>query len=419
MNIEKIYSLFLKQQIVDTDTRKIRNGSLFFALKGDNFNGNKFAAEALNQGASYAIIDEVEYQTQTNTILVKDVLTTLQQLANHHRKKLNTTIIALTGSNGKTTTKELINCVLSSKYKTTATIGNLNNHIGVPLTLLSLTNETEIGIVEMGANHLKEIENLCKITEPNFGLITNFGKAHLEGFGSVEGIIKAKSELYDFLRKSDGTAFINTDDAKQVQQSEGMKTITFNNENIEFVEAKPFVKVKFKDVDINSQLIGKYNYNNIAAAIAIGNYFNIAVNDIKIAIENYTPTNNRSQIIRKGTNKIILDAYNANPSSMQAALENFAQLEDLDKIIILGDMFELGESAVIEHQKIAELATSSGFKEVYLIGKAFSTTSAKNAFIFESFENFKNTTNFIKFKNSSILIKGSRGMALERILDFL
>ena len=419
MNIEKLYSLFLKQQIVDTDTRKIRNGSLFFALKGDNFNGNKFAAEALNKGASYAIIDEVEYQTQPNTILVEDVLTTLQQLANHHRKQLNTIIIALTGSNGKTTTKELINCVLSSKYKTTATIGNLNNHIGVPLTLLSLTKKTEIGIVEMGANHLKEIEHLCKITEPNFGFITNFGKAHLEGFGSVEGIVKAKSELYDFLRNLNQTAFINTDDAKQVQQSEGIKTINFNNENIKFIEAKPFVKVQFKDIDINSQLIGKYNYNNIAAAIAIGNYFNVAANDIKIAIENYAPTNNRSQIIKKGTNNILLDAYNANPSSMLAALENFSQLEDLDKIVILGDMFELGESAAIEHQKIAELATLSHFKEVYLIGKAFSTTSVKNAFIFETFETFKSATNFMKFKNSSILIKGSRGMALERILNLL
>jgi len=305
------------------------------------------------------------------------------------------------------------------KYKTTATIGNLNNHIGVPLTLLSLTKKTEIGIVEMGANHLSEIENLCKIVEPNFGFITNFGKAHLEGFGSVEGVVKAKSELYSFLRNTNGIAFINTDDRKQVQQSEGIKTIPFNNKNIVFVEAKPFVKVQFKDVNINSQLIGKYNYNNIAAAIAIGNYLNVAANDIKTAVENYTPTNNRSQIIKKATNNILLDAYNANPSSMQAALENFSQLEDLDKIVILGDMFELGESAAIEHQKIAELATLSHFKEVYLIGKAFSTTSVKNAFIFKSFETFKSATNFMKFKNSSILIKGSRGMALEKILDLL
>jgi len=418
MNIEKLYALFLKQQIVDTDTRKIRNGSLFFALKGDNFNGNKFALEALKQGANYAIIDEDEYHTQPNTILVENVLTTLQLLANYHRKQLNTIIIALTGSNGKTTTKELINSVLSSKYNTTATVGNLNNHIGVPLTLLSLTAKTEIGIVEMGANHLNEIENLCEIAKPNFGFITNFGKAHLEGFGSIEGVVKAKSELYEFLRNSNGIAFINTNDAKQIQQSEGIEAINFNNKNIVFIEAKPFVKVQFKGIDINSQLIGKYNYNNIAAAIAIGNYFNVSENDIKIAIENYTPTNNRSQIIQKGTSKILLDAYNANPSSMLAALESFNQLEDLNKIVILGDMFELGETATIEHQKIAEFATLSNFREVYLIGKAFSTTSVKNAFIFESFETFKSATNFMKFKNSSILIKGSRGMALESILDF-
>jgi len=419
MNIDKLYALFLKQQIIDTDTRKIRKGSLFFALKGENFNGNTFALEAIKQGASYAIIDEDKYQTLPNIILVESVLTTLQQLANYHRKQLNTTIIALTGSNGKTTTKELINCVLSSKYRTTATIGNLNNHIGVPLTLLSFTNQTEIGIVEMGANHLNEIENLCKITEPNYGFITNFGKAHIEGFGSVEGVVKAKSELYNFLRETNGTAFINRDDIKQVEQSEGINTIHFNNKKIEFLTAKPFVKIRFKNTDISTQLIGKYNYSNVAAAIAIGNFFNVDKLDIKQAIENYTPTNNRSQIIQKGTNKIILDAYNANPSSMYAALENFDQLEDFNKIVILGDMFELGESTVIEHQKIAELTTSLNFKEVYLIGKAFSTTSVKNASIFESFEMFKKTIDFSTFKNSSMLIKGSRGMALERILDLL
>ena len=325
MKIEQLYKLFKQNYFVDTDTRKIRNGSLFFALKGANFNGNKFAKDALNKGASFAIIDEEIYNTEPNTILVKNVLTTLQKLANYHRRQLNIPIISLTGSNGKTTTKELINAVLSKKYNTTATIGNLNNHIGVPLTLLSMLPKTEIGIVEMGANHLKEIELLCQIAAPDFGYITNFGKAHLEGFGSIEGIIKAKSELYDFLRTSGGKVFVNTDDSKQVQQSYGMDTITFNDETIKFIEAKPFVLVQFKNTLIKSQLIGKYNYYNIAAAIAIGNYFGIEVNDIKIAIENYVPLNNRSQIIQKGTTKIILDAYNANPSSMQAALENFNQ----------------------------------------------------------------------------------------------
>mgnify|MGYP000911626780 CR=1 FL=1 len=415
MTIENLHTLFLKHQLIDTDTRKIRRNSLFFALKGDNFNGNKFANEALNKGASYAIIDEAEYNGD-HTILVENVLNTLQQLANFHRKQLNIPIISLTGSNGKTTTKELINAVLSKKYKTSATTGNLNNHIGVPLTLLSMTSETEIGIVEMGANHLKEIELLCKIAEPNFGYITNFGKAHLEGFGSVEGVVKAKSELYDFLRNNGAKAFVNSDDVKQVQQSKGIEIITFNNEKIQFIEANPFVTVQFKKTLIKSQLIGKYNYQNIAAAIAIGNYFNVEVNEMKDAIENYIPSNNRSQIIQKGTNKIILDAYNANPSSMQAALENFKQLEDSSKIVFLGDMFELGNESTLEHQKIAELATSFHFKEVYLIGKAFSTTNVKNAFIYDSFEAFK-TSKMNPILNATILIKGSRGMALERILD--
>jgi len=334
--IKKLHQLFLENYLVDTDTRKIKKGSLFFALKGHNFNGNEFAYIALENGAKYAIIDEEEHQIPNKTILVKDVLTALQNLANFHRKHLNTTIISLTGSNGKTTTKELINVVLSKKYTTTATIGNLNNHIGVPLTLLSMTPETEIGIVEMGANHLSEIEFLCTISEPNFGYITNFGKAHLEGFGSVEGVIKAKSELYNFLRHSNGKVFLNTDDKTQVYQSKGIENIAFSSKEIEFIEANPFVKVKFKNTIIESQLIGKYNYNNIAAAIAIGNYFKISEKNIKNAIENYKPTNNRSQLIKKGTNNIILDAYNANPSSMQVAIENFNQIEDTSKIVFLG-----------------------------------------------------------------------------------
>lgn len=419
MNITELYQLYTQTYLVDTDTRKIRKGSLFFALKGDNFNGNEFAAEAIKSGASYAVIDEEKYNTLSNTIMVGNVLETLQKLANFHRKQLAFPIISLTGSNGKTTTKELINAVLSKKYATAATAGNLNNHIGVPLTLLSMTPKTEIGIVEMGANHLKEIEFLCKIAQPTYGLITNFGKAHLEGFGSVEGVIKAKSELYDFLRLSKGTVFINTDDALQVKQSSGINAIEFNSNDIKFVEAMPFVKVQFKNVIIESKLIGKYNYNNIAVAVAVGNHFNVPETDIKNAIENYTPVNNRSQIIQKGTNKIILDAYNANPSSMQAALENFAQLKDENKVVFLGDMFELGKDSKTEHEKIAKLAVSCNFSKVFLIGKAFSTTSVKNAYVSESFESFKNSTNYSNINNATILIKGSRGMALERLLDLL
>ena len=419
MNITELYQLYTHTYLVDTDTRKIRKGSLFFALKGDNFNGNEFAAEAINSGASYAVIDEEKYHTLPNTLMVGNVLETLQKLANFHRKQLALPIISLTGSNGKTTTKELINAVLSKKFATAATEGNLNNHIGVPLTLLSMTPKTEIGIVEMGANHLKEIEFLCKIAEPTYGLITNFGKAHLEGFGSAEGVIKAKSELYDFLRLSKGTVFINTDDALQVKQSAGIKAIEFNSSAIKFVEASPFVKVQFKNVIIESKLIGKYNYNNIAVAVTVGNHFNVPETDIKDAIENYTPVNNRSQIIQKGTNKIILDAYNANPSSMQAALENFAQLKDENKVVFLGDMFELGKDSKEEHEKIAKLAVSCNFSKVFLIGKAFSTTSVKNAYVSESFESFKNSTNYSNINNATILIKGSRGMALERLLDLL
>ena len=417
MNIEALYNLYTQNYLVATDTRIIKKGSLFFCLKGENFNGNKFAAEALSKGANFAVIDEEAYAEHSNTILVDDVLATLQKLANFHREKLNIPIIALTGSNGKTTTKELINAILSKKYKTTATTGNLNNHIGVPLTLLSITPKTEIGIVEMGANHLKEIETLCTIATPDFGLITNFGKAHLEGFGSIEGVIKGKSELYKFLKQNNGKAFINTNDNLQVKQSNGLEIISFDNEFVKFLAADPFVKVQFKNTTIESKLIGKYNYNNISAAIAIGNYFGVSVNHIKQAIENYEPTNNRSQIIQKGTTKIILDAYNANPSSMKAALENFNQIDASTKIVFLGDMFELGKKSTLEHQKIADLASSYNFSKVYLIGKAFSTASVKNAFVFDSFESFKNSNNYINLNHSTVLIKGSRGMALERILD--
>lgn len=419
MKIEQLYQLFIQNYLVDTDTRSIRKGSIFFALKGDNFNGNQFVEQALVNGASFAVIDEVEYNDQPKTILVNNVLETLQKLAQYHRKKLNIPIIALTGSNGKTTTKELINCVLSKKYRTTATIGNLNNHIGVPLTLLSIKPTTEIGIIEMGANHLKEIDFLCNIAKPNFGLITNFGKAHLEGFGGVEGVIKGKSELYDFLRATKEVAFINTDDPTQMKQSQGIKRITFNNNKIKYLEANPFVKVQFNDITIQSKLIGKYNYNNTAAAIAIGDYFKVTLNDIKDAIENYESINNRSQIITKDSLKIILDAYNANPSSMKVALENFNELKDKQKIVFLGDMFELGKESSKEHQQIADFALSLNFDKVYLIGKAFSTIDVKNALTYVDFEDFETSNKNLNLKNYTLLIKGSRGMALERILNLL
>ncbi len=418
MNIADLHKLFLTSEGVTTDTRKISPNCIFFALKGENFNGNEFANDALEKGASYAVIDEKPLETHEQFILVDDVLKTLQQLANFHRKYLNIPIIGLTGSNGKTTTKELIKSVLETKFNVVATKGNLNNHIGVPLTLLSMNESTEIGIVEMGANHLKEIELLSEISEPNYGYITNFGKAHLEGFGGVAGVIQGKSELYSFLRRTRGKTFLNTDDLLQADQADGIEFIEFNKETVQLVSTDPFIKVICKAVEINSNLIGIYNYTNIAAAICAGCYFEVPMDKIKFGIENYTPSNNRSQIISKGSNQIILDAYNANPSSMRVALENFAVMKGENKIVILGDMFELGEESAKEHQEIAELSESLGFKHVVLIGKAFSTTRVKNALLYDTFESFK-TSKYEFPVNYTYLIKGSRGMALERILDLL
>ncbi len=420
MNIKAIYHLYSQSYLVSTDTRKIVPNSIFFALKGENFNGNAFAEEALKKGASFALIDEKQYQTDDRIILVADVLKTLQELATYHRRELAIPIVALTGSNGKTTTKELINAVLSKKYKVTATEGNLNNHIGVPLTLLQMTPETQLGVVEMGANHQKEIAFLCAIAEPDFGYITNFGKAHLEGFGGIKGVIKGKSELYDYLRLHDKTVFVNAGDTLQLEKSEGIRRISFNGSvadfKVELLDANPFVSVKYKRLIIQSQLIGAYNFNNIAAAMTIGNYFEVTDNDLKEAIEAYYPTNNRSQIIEKGTNRIILDAYNANPSSMQVALENCAGLKETLKIVILGDMFELGKEAQREHQRIADLTRDLNFDEVYLLGENFFDVNTNLAKRYRNFEDFKENFSSGSINNATVLIKASRGMALERIL---
>lgn len=398
---------------------------MFFALKGENFNGNTYAEQALNNGAKYSIIDEEAFNTKEQTILVNDVLETLQELAAFHRTFLNIPIIALTGSNGKTTTKELINATLSQKYKTTATIGNLNNHIGVPLTLLSMTKHTEMGIVEMGANHQKEIEFLCGIAKPDYGYITNFGKAHLEGFGSVEGVIKGKTELYNFLIENKKTIFVNGNDAIQIEKSKHANTFSFGNNakfniQITFIEAQPNVKVYYKNLTIESHLIGEYNFYNIAAAITIGNYFKVDDSAIKKAIENYIPNNNRSQVLTKGTNNIILDAYNANPTSMQAALLNFEKLNNASKVAFLGDMFELGKDAELEHQNIVNLIETLHFQAI-LIGENFNKTktSSIKVKIFKTFDDFKTTFDFSKVENATLLIKGSRGMAMERILELI
>lgn len=417
MELKKIYDLYTKCYLVDTDTRNIRKNTIFFALKGDNFNGNEFAEQALKNGANYAIIDEEKFKISNKTILVENVLETLQKLANYHRLQLKTTIIALTGSNGKTTTKELINCVLSKEHITTATIGNLNNHIGVPLTLLSMTPKTEIGIIEMGANHQKEIELLCSITQPDYGYITNFGKAHLEGFGGIEGVIKGKSELYNYLIQNNKFVFINPLDNLQVEKTTNANVINFPDD-ILLLEANPYVKLSFEGTEIESNLIGEYNYTNILAAITIGKYFKVDQAKIKLAIENYTPTNNRSQIIKKEKNDIILDAYNANPSSMKVALENFSKIKKASKTVILGDMFELGEVSAKEHQEIVNLSDKLSFKNTYYIGEHFYKSKSINH-QFKNFEEFKNYLNKKPLENQSILIKGSRGMRLERILELI
>jgi UDP-N-acetylmuramoyl-tripeptide--D-alanyl-D-alanine ligase len=427
MKIASIHSLFLNCTSVSTDTRKIEKDSLFIALKGENFDANTFSKEALEKGAKYVIIDNPNYTIDERTILVEDSLIALQELAKYHRAYLGIPIIALTGSNGKTTTKELIHAVLSKKYNTLATIGNLNNHIGVPLTLLRFSMETEIGIVEMGANHQKEIEFLCQIAQPDFGYITNFGKAHLEGFGGVEGVIKGKSEMYDYLRNNEKTVFVNLDDITQKEKSSHINQYSFAlNETeadvkITKIEANPMVKITYNNQTINSHLIGIYNANNINAAITIGNYFKVSDELIKTAIENYIPENNRSQLIQKNNNEIILDAYNANPSSMSAAIGNFIQLENENKIAILGDMFELGEESLIEHKKVIELLENEKEITTIFIGKHFYDNKINNGHL-NFFEDYNAFATFLKanqIKNSLILIKGSRGMALEKTLEII
>jgi UDP-N-acetylmuramoyl-tripeptide--D-alanyl-D-alanine ligase len=427
MNIQDIHNLFLQCKSVSTDTRKIEADSMFFAIKGENFDANTFAKQALDLGALFVVIDNASYFIDERTILVQNSLETLQELAKFHRTYLGLPVIALTGSNGKTTTKELINVVLSKKFKTKATVGNLNNHIGVPLTLLSFTKDTELGIVEMGANHKKEIEFLCEIAQPDYGYITNFGKAHLEGFGGVQGVIQGKSEMYKYLARYDKTVFVNLEDPIQVEKSEGIKSFAFGinkseaNLRINTIEANPFVVINYEAFAVHSNLIGLYNANNINAAVAIGVYFKVENNDIKAAIESYTPDNNRSQLLKKGTNQIILDAYNANPSSMAVAITNFIQLDNSNKIMILGDMFELGNESSQEHKIIVDSIVGQKQSVCYLIGKDFYAHRIfnENVSFFETFDAFADYLKIITFSDNTILIKGSRGMALERTLEYI
>lgn len=426
MNIDLIYLKYKTCSSVSTDTRKLSKECMYFALKGENFDGNNYVNKAFEGGAKYCVVDNVNAVINAECILVKDALTTLQKLATYHRNAIDLPIIALTGSNGKTTTKELITAVLTTTYNVKSTAGNLNNHIGVPLTLLSFSEDLDFGIVEMGANHQKEIAFLSHTAQPDYGLITNFGKAHLEGFGGVEGIIKGKSELYDYLRDNNKTIFINTDDEKQIKQNNNYpKTVTFGSKPdndcvLEFVKADPFVSLYYDQTEINTQLIGDYNFGNIAVAVAIGNYFDVPTQQIKNAIVGYHPKNNRSEIVIKGTNKIILDAYNANPTSMLAALKNFKQLEVNNKYLLLGDMFELGDAAEEEHQAIVDYIETNFKGPIYLVGENFFKTNTKDLVLkFPSFDSLKPALKSLELSEANLLIKGSRGMALERVLDFI
>jgi UDP-N-acetylmuramoyl-tripeptide--D-alanyl-D-alanine ligase len=434
--LTELYQLYLQHPVVCTDTRNIIPGSLYFALKGPNFNANSFANEALQKGAVYAIIDD-EKEYAEGCILVKDVLKTLQELAVMHRDSFNIPVIAITGTNGKTTTKELISTVLAVKYKVLSTKGNLNNHIGVPLTLLSLKKESapagsdghEIAVIEMGANHVGEIAMLCNVAKPIFGIITNIGKAHLEGFGSYEGVIKAKSELYDYIRNNKGKVFVNGDDALLMKHSEGIDRVTYSTSKGAMLVGTPDtssflargeIDTGFESLMIESRLAGSYNFTNIMAASLIGFCFGIKLNAIKIAIEGYAPSNNRSQIIKKGSNTIWLDAYNANPDSMKAAIEHFINDNGNAKTLILGDMFELGEASGKEHQAIADLiAGYAGWNAVYLIGKEFSKVNSSNVIKFINLDELLEQLKLKPIENNIILVKGSRGMAMEKVLEVL
>lgn len=430
MTTAELYQIYLAHPSVQTDTRKLRQGDIFFALKGDNFNGNAFAQSALDAGAAYAVIDEAAYVTGDRTLLVDDVLSALQQLALHHRRRFSIPFIAITGSNGKTTTKELVHAVLSTTYRTYTTEGNLNNHIGIPLTLLKVRPDAQMAVIEMGANHQKEIEGYCQYTEPTHGLITNLGKAHLEGFGGVEGVRKGKGELFDWLRAHEATAFVMWDDIYLRNMSQGIETvIRYGTKEGDIVgeaiasgntETEAFLHVKLnKGADtgiIHTQLVGDYNLPNVLAAVAVGKCFGVEEQLIRSAIEAYAPENSRSQLVEKEGNHIVLDAYNANPSSMRAAIENFARLPARQKVLMLGAMAELGKESLDEHRGIVALIGQYPWKAVVLVGGDF----AKIEHPYIQLENSLAARDWLKqqgFLDTHFLIKGSRSMQMEKVLQ--
>jgi UDP-N-acetylmuramoyl-tripeptide--D-alanyl-D-alanine ligase len=434
VNIKELYSVFLKYPLISTDSRAIKNDSIFFSLRGENFDGNKFAKQSLEKGTAYAVIDNPAFKESERFIVVDDSLKTLQQLAAFHRGQLKIPIIAITGSNGKTTTKELTHAVLSKKYNAYTTKGNLNNHIGVPLSLLEINSSTEIAVIEMGANHQKEIELLCGIANPDFGIITNVGKAHLEGFGGFEGVKKGKGELYEHLAKKHKTAFINADndDLNSMAEKAGVsKRISYGTKSQyecwgKVVEEFPALKILWQkensseENNVQTNLTGRYNFENLLAAICIGNYFGIETDKINSAIAEYTPTNNRSQVVIKGSNTIILDCYNANPSSMAAALSNFAGMNVEKKVVILGDMFELGADSEALHRTVIEQLKALSPDKIILIGEQFTAASKKENIPCETFGTTDAAKEFLsknKFRDSAILVKGSHGMRLDKLFE--
>jgi UDP-N-acetylmuramoyl-tripeptide--D-alanyl-D-alanine ligase len=431
MNIITLYEAFLKSTGVSTDTRKIEPGNLFFALKGPNFDANEFAEKALEMGASGVVVDDPAYYLENDEryFICQDALVCLQKLANYHRHQFDIPIIGLTGSNGKTTSKELLNAVLKTKFKTLATVGNLNNHIGVPLTLLSLEKEHELAIIEMGANKQGDIQELCEIAEPTHGFITNIGKAHLEGMGGPEGVLKTKTELYQHLRENKGTVFINSQDPILSNMIKRFKEpFLYPSKGdfceIQFLGADPFVKFTVEGVkgEQLSSLIGAYNFGNIATALTIGKFFGVDMNRAVEAVLNYKPSNMRSQLVEKRSNLIILDAYNANPSSMEAAIRTFGQMKGKNyKMIILGDMYELGEHAEAEHARLGEIVSEYEFDKVCFTGKLIVSALAKapKALYFPDPFSFRNWLQDSQLEDYMILIKGSRGMKLEGLVDFI
>jgi UDP-N-acetylmuramoyl-tripeptide--D-alanyl-D-alanine ligase len=425
MNIEEIYKIYKRFPSVQTDSRKLKKDDIFFALKGPNFNGNQFAQQALNTGAAYVISDEPVGFEDERIINVKDVLEILQQLAKYHREQFSIPFVAITGSNGKTTTKELLHQVLSTTYKTYTTSGNLNNHIGIPLTILKIKPDAEIAVIEMGANHQHEIEGYCEYAQPTHGLITNIGKAHLEGFGGEEGVKKGKGELFDYIINHGGTVFVNADDPAvlDLSRAPGNNAVFYGNksDNLKgtILENDPFIKIEIDDKSaftIQTHLVGAYNLPNVLAAVCVGKYFKIDPAKIKSAIENYEPANSRSQLIQKGSNSIVLDAYNANPGSMKAAIENFAKMKGDKKILMLGSMMELGNESKKEHEAIISLIDDHHWHSVVLVGKNFG--EIKSDYI--HFENAEQAGNWLKdqqFENAQLLIKGSRSMQMEKVLS--